>query len=127
MTGWRRWGRIALAIFMVAFGAVVYFAIRQREGPIRAKPATPAAPGVVIESRGEPKAVIISYDDYEEFRTLKEEARRRAALRQLEALAEQIWARNSDLSEEQVEQLAEEIAQETMQRMIKEGKVRFQT
>ena len=82
---------------------------------------------VVIESRGEPKAVIISYDDYEEFRTLKEEARRRAALRQLEALAEQIWARNSDLSEEQVEQLAEEIAQETMQRMIKEGNVRFQT
>jgi prevent-host-death family protein len=83
--------------------------------------------GVVIESRGEPKAVIISYDEYEEFRTLKEEARRRQALRELEELAERMWAANADMTDEEVEQLAEEITQETFERMIKEGKVRYQS
>lgn len=83
--------------------------------------------GVVIESRGEPKAVILSYEEYKEFLALQEQARRREALRQLEQLAERIWARNADLTDEEVEQLAEEISQETIQRMIKEGKVRFQS
>lgn len=81
---------------------------------------------VVIESRGEPKAAILPYDEYEEYLALKEEARRRDALQQLRELSEQIWAATSDLSDEEVDQLAEEITQETFQRMIREGKVRFQ-
>ena len=82
---------------------------------------------VVVKSRGEPKVVILSYSEYQEFLALREQARRKEALRELELLAEQIWAQTSDLSEEEVEQLAEEISQETIQRMVKEGKVRFQS
>lgn len=82
---------------------------------------------VVIESRGEPKVAILSYAEYQEFLAFKEQARRKEALRQLEELAERMWARNADLSDEEVEELAEEISQETIQRMIKEGKVRFQS
>ena len=82
---------------------------------------------VVIESRGEPKVAILSYAEYQEFLALREQERRREAFRQLEELAEQMWARNADLSDEEVEELAEEISQETIQRMIKEGKVRFQS
>lgn len=82
---------------------------------------------VVIESRGEPKGVVLSYAEYQKLLALREQARRKEALRQLEVLAEQIWAGTADLSVEEVEQLAEEISQETMQRMIKEGKVRFQS
>jgi len=82
---------------------------------------------VVIESRGEPKVAILSYAEYQEFLALREQARRRETLRQLEALAEQIWAETANLSVEEVELLAEEISQETMQRMIKEGKVQFQS
>ena len=82
---------------------------------------------VVIESRGEPKVAILSYAEYQEFLAFREQARRREALRQLEALAEQIWAKTDDLSVEEVEQLAEEISQDTMQRMVNEGKVRFQS
>lgn len=82
---------------------------------------------VVIESRGEPKVVILSFAEYQEFRAFREKERRREALRQLEELAERMWARNSDLSDEEVEELAEEISQETIQRMVKEGKVRFQS
>lgn len=82
---------------------------------------------VVIESRGEPKVAILSYAEYQEFLAFKEQARRKEALRQLEELAERMWARNANLSDEEVEELAEEISQETIQRMIKEGKVRFQS
>ena len=82
---------------------------------------------VVIESRGEPKAAILSYAEYQEFLAFKEQARRKEALRQLDELAQRMWARNADLSDEEVEELAEEISQETIQRMIKEGKVRFQS
>jgi len=83
--------------------------------------------GVVIESRGRPKVAVLSYAEYQEFLALREQARRKEALRQLEELAERMWARNSDLSDEEVEELAEEISHETMERMVKEGKVRFQS
>ena len=82
---------------------------------------------VVIESRGEPKVAILSYAEYQEFLAFKEQARRKEALRQLDESAQRMWARNADLSDEEVEELAEEISQETIQRMIKEGKVRFQS
>lgn len=84
------------------------------------------AAGVVIESRGEPKAVILPYAEYEAYLTLKEQARRREALRQLRELAEQIWSSTAELNDDEVEQLAEEVSQETFQRMIEERKVQFQ-
>lgn len=82
---------------------------------------------VVVESRGEPKVAILSYSEYQKFIVFKEQERRRLALRQLEVLAEQIWAQTADLSDEEADQLAEEVSQETIQRMVKEGKLRFQS
>ena len=81
---------------------------------------------VVIESRGKPKVAILSYGAYQEFLALREQARRREAFRQLEELAEQMSARNADLSAEEVEQLADEITRETLERMEAEGKIKFQ-
>jgi prevent-host-death family protein len=81
---------------------------------------------IVVESRGEPKAVILPYGEYEELLLFREKARRRAVLQQLEALVERVQARNADLNPEEAEQLAEEISQETLGRMVEEGKVRFQ-
>lgn len=80
---------------------------------------------VVVESRGQPQAVIVPYGEYEEFRALREQARRREALQRLEALAERIQERNADLSPDEAEQLAEAISQETIRRMVDEDKVRF--
>ena len=82
---------------------------------------------IVIESHGKPKAVILPYGEYEELLLFREKTRRRAALQQLEGLAARVQARNADLSQEEVEQLAEEISQETLQRMTEERKVRFQS
>jgi hypothetical protein len=53
------------------------------------------------------------------------DVQRREALRQLEALAQEMWARNADLTPEEVEQLADEISRETIQRMVDEGKIVF--
>lgn len=35
---------------------------------------------VIIESRGKPKAVVVSYAEYQEFLALREQARRKEAL-----------------------------------------------
>ncbi len=82
---------------------------------------------VVIESRGEPKVVILSYGEYQEFLVLREQERRREVFRQLEELAERVRARNADLTAEEAEQLADEISRETIQRMVNEGKVTFKS
>jgi prevent-host-death family protein len=80
---------------------------------------------VVIESRGEPRAVILPYDGYEELLLLREQAQRRQALQLLDAIAARAQERNADLSAEEAEQLAEEVSEETLQRMVTEGKVAF--
>jgi prevent-host-death family protein len=81
---------------------------------------------VVVESRGEPKGVILPYGDYQELLLLREQARRRQALQELESLADRLQARNADLTATEVEQLAEEVSQETIGRMVKQGTVTFQ-
>ena len=60
---------------------------------------------VIVESRGKPKAVIMPFDDYEEYQQLREQARRRAVLARLEKLAETIGARNQDLTAETADAL----------------------
>ena len=82
---------------------------------------------VVIESRGEPKVVILTYTEHQAFLAMREHARRREAFRELEELAEAIRLRNADLTPEEVEELADEISRETIQRMTDEGKVIFQS
>lgn len=81
---------------------------------------------VTVESRGKPKVAILSYTEYQEFLAFREQARRKEALRQLQELMERMWARNADLTSDEVEQLADEISRETIQRMIDEGKIFFQ-
>jgi len=80
---------------------------------------------VIVESRGEPKAAILPYGEYQEFVLLREAARRQKALQQLEAIATRVQAKNANLSAEEAQQLADEISQESVRRMEKEGKVQF--
>jgi lipopolysaccharide transport protein LptA len=50
MSGWQRRARGALAIFMVAFGVIVYFAIRERPSTAPPRPAAPPDPKAVAVS-----------------------------------------------------------------------------
>jgi prevent-host-death family protein len=80
---------------------------------------------VVVESHGQPKAVILPYAEYELFRRLREKDRRQQALQRLQELATVNQARNQDLTREEADALADEVTRETMERMEAEGKVSF--
>lgn len=81
---------------------------------------------VIVESRGKPKAVIMPFDDYEEYQRLREQARRRAVLARLEKLAETVGARNQDLTAEAADALADQFTREVIEEMIAEGKVQYE-
>lgn len=61
---------------------------------------------VIVESHGKPKVAVISYDRFEKLQELEEQARRAWAMEQLRQLEERIDNRNSDLTDEQIEELA---------------------
>ena len=81
---------------------------------------------VIVESRGQPSAVIMSYAQYEEVRTLREQQRRREALERLRRLRAEVRERNQDLTEEQATELADQVSRDVMDGLIRKGKVRFE-
>ena len=82
---------------------------------------------VIVESHGEPRAVIMSFDTYEELRALKEEQRRRAALAQLRQLKGEVRARNADIqTEEQAVTVADRFVREVIDDLEAEGKISFE-
>lgn len=80
---------------------------------------------IIVESRGQPKAVILAYEEYEAVAELREKLRRQAVWERMQELAAAVQARNQDLSPEEADQLADDITRETINRMVKEGKVSF--
>lgn len=84
--------------------------------------------GVVIQRRGNPKAVLIAYSDYQKFIEWQEEYRRQSALEELQQLAAEIhFQKNEDLSSEESEEIAERFVRETIEQMIADGKVVYDT
>jgi prevent-host-death family protein len=81
---------------------------------------------VIIASHGQPKAVILSYGEYETIVEQREKTRRRLALEKMEALAAIIQERNQDLSAGEAEQIADEISRDAVDRLVKKGKVSFE-
>lgn len=81
---------------------------------------------VIVESHGKPKVAVISYDRFEKMRELESQARRAQALEQLRQLEEQIGNRNSDLTDEQIEALADLFSREFVEDLVAEGKVAFE-
>ncbi len=80
---------------------------------------------VIVVSRGRPKAVIVSYEEYQKIQELREKYRRQEALVRLEKLAEQVRRRNESLSSEEAESLSDRFTREVAGEMTAEGKVRY--
>jgi prevent-host-death family protein len=80
---------------------------------------------VIIENRGEPTAVIMAYSEYEKIKNLKEQTRRQEIWERMEALRREVSARNQDLTEEQRDELAEEISQDAIKSLVKKGRIKF--
>jgi prevent-host-death family protein len=81
---------------------------------------------VVIENRGRPEAVIISYSDYEVLQQARENERRKKAIQALQRIADEVGSRNKDMSEEEADRVADEITREAIDNMVKKGTVSFQ-
>lgn len=81
---------------------------------------------VVVESRGKPKAVIMSISAYEEVQELREQKRRADALEQLRALQARIAMRNQDLTEEEAIEMADKLSHELIDDMAERGDITFE-
>ena len=95
------------------FGAIVDWAVEAKDD-------------VIVESHGQPRVVIITFEEYKEVLKLREEARRQSALLRLRNLRDSIRARNQDLDEEQAASLAVRFSREVVTEMVAEGKVLYQ-
>lgn len=82
---------------------------------------------VIVESRGEPKVVVIPFAEYEQIKEIKERVRRKEALARLQQLRDKVRALNQDLSEEDADALAGRFIRDVIDDMLKDGKIRFST
>ncbi len=80
---------------------------------------------VIVESRGEPKVVLMPFEENEEIQKIKEQVRRRQALARLEKLRDKVRSRNQDLGDQEAEALAKRFTDEVIAEMVKEGKLQF--
>ncbi len=81
---------------------------------------------VVIQNRGEAEGVLISYEDYAVLQAARIRDQRQAALDNLQRLAEARAPYNADLSEAEVEALADEVTRSAIDALVEKGLVRFQ-
>jgi prevent-host-death family protein len=72
---------------------------------------------IAIEHHGRPRAVLVSADEWQALTEARERLRRMEAWERIRELAETISARNSDLSQEEIDALADEIGDEAKRRV----------
>lgn len=81
---------------------------------------------VIVQNYGEPKAVIISIEDYELLQDAREKARLRAAVEELKAIAKEVRGRNPQFTPEEADKIADEITREAIQSLIDKGEITFE-
>lgn len=81
---------------------------------------------VVIQSRGNPQALIIPYVYAEDVEKLIADKRREEAIDRLYQVAAEVRERNKDLSEKDVEELADRVVREVIDDMVEDGSIVFE-
>lgn len=81
---------------------------------------------VIIENRGQPNAVLVSFEEYQKILKLREDARRRELLSQIRQLRQEVQDRNQDLGKKEAIALADRFSREMVEDMVKEGKIRYE-
>ncbi len=66
------------------------------------------------------------YTEYEKAEEPKEQDRRQQAIDRLRRLREQVMAHNQDMTAQEGDALADEIARDAVNSLIKKGKVQFE-
>lgn len=81
---------------------------------------------IIVESHGKPKVAVISYNEFEAFQDFRKKQRRAAAYARLKELERRIGDKNKDLTEEQIDELANRFSHEFIEDLAREGKIRFE-
>lgn len=81
---------------------------------------------VIIESDGKAKAVLMSFEAYQEVQELREQKRRADALNELRALRDEVRARNQALSEQDAQKLADRVAREIVDDLVDDDVASFE-
>ena len=81
---------------------------------------------VIVESHGEPKAVIMAFEEYQKVKSLREQQRRQQVLERMRQLRTKVQQRKKDLTSEQAEVLADKFTREVVDDLVKEEKIRFE-
>lgn len=79
--------------------------VKQRWGSVMRTVKVPND-AVVVESHGRPMVAVIPYDEFADFQEFKELRRRQQLLARLDQLEARFGNRNSDLSENEIEEIA---------------------
>ena len=80
---------------------------------------------IIVEHRGRPHAVIISFEQYRRIVELREKARQEEALARLERLRQRLGARNQDLTDEEAAAIADKLSREAMTNLIAQSKIAY--
>jgi prevent-host-death family protein len=80
---------------------------------------------VIVENRHAPDAVIMTYGDFKELQTYRAERRRQEAIAKIREIQSRASERNKDLSDEEADQIADEIVREAIDSMVAKGEIRF--
>ena len=91
------------------------------------KAASGADDAVIVESHGKPKAAVISIERFEKLRELEQQEKRAKGLALLRRIEESYDGRNDDLSDDQIEELANRFSRDFVDDLVAEGKITFET
>lgn len=80
---------------------------------------------IAIERHGQPGVVVVSAKEWNEISEMRERLRRKEAWEQLMELAREVSARNADLTQEEADALADEIADDAMGRVLAKARLRW--
>lgn len=98
---------------------------KQNWGQIMAIANEPGT-AIIVESHGKPRVAVIPVEDLETFRKLQQAARREEGLRTLREIEAAYDGRNDDLSEDEIDELANRFAKELYDDLAAEGTLSFE-
>ena len=81
---------------------------------------------VIVQSRGQSKAVIIPFVDYELLQKARERARKKKAIEELKAIAHRVRAANPAMTAEKADQIGKEVTREAVENLVRKGEVVFE-
>jgi prevent-host-death family protein len=80
---------------------------------------------VVVENHGQPRVAIVPVQQLDRLAELEEQERRRVWLERVRALRARVREKNQDLTDEQAEQIADEIVSDAVDALYEKGIVRY--